>query len=189
MLYLAQVQKKGLLGKAGLQLLARQKAENAWAVLPEEEVILSGEANSFSEGTFVLVELSAGRQVLTINDAKEWLLGLVQNFLVNGITPAFLQQETERAEQWRQSLTLQSQELDRRALELEARKEQIQEMEEKLKRERQSLTLQSQEFDRRALELEARKEQIQEMEEKLKRDKKAIDALSSQHKSQSNPAS
>ena len=153
MLYLAQVQKKGLLGKAGLQLLARQKSENAWTVLPEEEVILSSEASSFSEGTFVLVELSASRQALTINDAKAWLLGLVQDFLVNGITPAFLQQETERAEQWRQSLTLQSQELDRRAL-----------------------------------ELEARKEQIQEMEEKLKREKKAIDALSSQHKSQSNPA-
>ncbi|MBW4583238.1 MAG: hypothetical protein KME42_27020 [Tildeniella nuda ZEHNDER 1965/U140] len=153
MLYLAQVQKKGLLGKVGLQLLARQKSENAWTLLPEEEVILSSEVSSFSEGMFVLVELGTSRQVLTINDAKEWLLELVQNFLVNGITPEFLQHETERAEQWRQSLTLQSQELDRRAL-----------------------------------ELEARKEQIQDMEEKLKREKKLIDALSSQHKSQSNPA-
>lgn len=139
MLYLAQVQKKGLLGKSGLQLLARQKSENAWAVLPEEETILATEVGNVGEGTFVLVELGPSRQVLSVHDAKEWLLDIVQKFLVTGITPAFLQQETERAEQWRQSLTLQSQELDRRALELEARKEQIQEMEEKLKREKKAI--------------------------------------------------
>lgn len=139
MLYLAQVQKKGLLGKAGLQLLARQRSENAWTLLPEAETILSAEANNLSEGLLVLVELTATRQVLTVKEAKDWLLDIVQKFLVNGITPAFLQQETERAEQWRQSLTLQSQELDRRALELEARKEEIQEMKEKLKQEKRTI--------------------------------------------------
>lgn len=143
MLYLAQVQKKGLLGKTGLQLLARQRSENAWALLPEEETILTAEANSLGEGMLVLVELTSTRQVLTVKDAKDWLLDIVQKFLVSGITPAFLQQETERAEQWRQSLTLQSQELDRRALELEARKEQIQDMEEKLKREKRTLDTRS----------------------------------------------
>lgn len=145
MLYLAQVQKKGLLGKVGLQLLARQRSENAWVLLPEEETILSAEANNLNEGLLVLVELTATHQVLSVKDAKDWLLDIIQKFLVSGITPAFLQQETERAEQWRQSLTLQSQELDRRALELEARKEQIQEMEEKLKREKRTIdTLTSQ---------------------------------------------
>ncbi len=145
MLYLAQVQKKGILGKAGLQLLARQKSENAWTVLVEEDTVLSTEAANFSEGLLVLVELTPTRQVLTVNNAKDWVLDILQKFLVSGITPAFLQQETERAEQWRQSLTLQSQELDRRALELEARKEQIQDMEEKLKREKKAMeTLTSQ---------------------------------------------
>ena len=152
--------------------MARQRSESAWALLPEEEVILSSEANSFNEGMFVLVELGVNRQILTLSDAKEWLLGLVQSFLVNGITPAFLQQETERAEQWRQSLTLQSQEIDRRALELEARKEQIQEMEEKLKREKRVI-------DAHSSELDSRREQVQEMEEKLKREKKAMDSHSS----------
>ncbi|WP_421656573.1 hypothetical protein [Leptothermofonsia sp. ETS-13] len=139
MLYLAQVQKKGFLGKAGLLLLARQKSENAWAVMTEEEIVLSTEAGSFGEGVLVLVELSNSRQVLSIKDAKDWILDIIQKFLVTGITPAFLQQETERAEQWRQSLTLQSQELGRRALELEARREQVQELEEKLKREKKTL--------------------------------------------------
>jgi hypothetical protein len=139
MQYLAQVQKKGFLGKAGFLLLARQKSENAWTVVTEEEIVLSTEANNFSEGLLVLVELSNTRQVLTVKDAKNWVLEIVQKFLVSGITPAFLQQETERAEQWRQSLTLQSQELNRRSLELEARREQVQEMEEKLKREKKTL--------------------------------------------------
>lgn len=136
MLYLAQVQKKGILGKAGLRLLARQKSEHAWTVISEEETILSAEASSFGEGLLVLVELTSARQVVSIKDAKDWIIDVVQKFLVSGITPAFLQQETERAEQWRQSLTLQSQELDRRALELEARREQIQVLEENLKREK-----------------------------------------------------
>lgn len=136
MLYLAQVQKKGILGKAGLRLLARQKSEHAWTILTEDEVIPAAEAVNLGEGVLVLVELSTHRQVLTIQDAREWVLEIVQKYLVNGITPAFLQQETERAEQWRQSLTLQSQELDRRALELEARREQIQVLEESLKRDK-----------------------------------------------------
>jgi hypothetical protein len=155
MLHLAQVQKKGYLGKVGLHLLATQKSENIWDVNVEEEVVLASEANSYSENSLVLVELSSSQQVLSIQDAKDWVIDLVQKFLINGITPAFLQQETERAEQWRQSLTLQSQELDRRALELEARREQIQSLEEDLKREKkqfevlsQQLEVKSQERDR-----------------------------------------
>lgn len=139
MLYLAQVQKKGILGKPGLCLLARQKSEHAWAVVDEEEVVIDSEANQFNEGMLVLVDLSSTRQVQSVKDAKGWILDVIQQFLINGITPAFLQQETERAEQWRQSLTLQSQELDRRALELEARREQIQVLEEAIKREKKAL--------------------------------------------------
>lgn len=138
MLYLAQVQKKGFLGKAGLRLLAHQKSEDTWTVINDEDIIPT-EVDSFSEDLLVLVELTSNRQVLTIKDAKDWMLDIVEKFLVTGITPEFLRQETERAEQWRQSLTLQSQELDRRALELEARKEQIQVMEETLKREKKQI--------------------------------------------------
>lgn len=136
MLYLAQVQKKGILGKAGLRLLARQKSEHTWVVITEEEVLPAAEANNLSEGLLVLAEVNHARQVTSVQDAKDWVLDIVQKFLITGITPAFLQQETERAEQWRQSLTLQSQELDRRALELEARREQVQALEESLKREK-----------------------------------------------------
>ena len=136
MQYLAQVQKKAFLGKAGLRLLAQERSEYAWSLIADEEVVLVTEASSLSEGLLVLVDLDSNRQVMTVADATDWVLDITQQFLSTGITPAFLQQETDRAEQWRQTLTLQSQEIDRRALELEARREQIQELEEKLKREK-----------------------------------------------------
>lgn len=141
MLHLAQVQKKGYLGKAGLRLLASQRSEHIWTVLPQEETIVCTEAIAYSENLLVLVELSSMHQIISIREAKDWVLELVQKYLAQGITPAFLQQETERAEQWRQSLTLQSQELERRTLELEARREQIQALEEDLKREKKQLEL------------------------------------------------
>ncbi len=139
MLHLAQVQKKGYLGKAGLRLLASQKSEHVWTKLPDEEIILSAEASAYSENLLVLVEISSSNQILSIREAKDWVLELIQRYLTYGVTPTFLEQETERAEQWRQSLTLESQELARRAIELEARREQIQELEEELKREKKQL--------------------------------------------------
>ena len=167
MLHLAQVHQKNY-SKAGLRLLATQKAENVWTVTHEEEFVLSNRANDYSENALVLVELSSTQQVLSIQDAKDWVLELVETYLVNGITPAYLHQETERAEQWRQSLTLQSQELDRRTLELEARREQIQALEEDLKRQKKQFELQSselelrnQDLDRRALELDAREDDLE----------------------------
>jgi hypothetical protein len=172
MLHLAQVQKKGYLGKAGLRLLASQKSEHVWTVEPEQDLILSAEANVYSDSLLVLVELSSSHQIVSIEEATEWVLELVQKYLSYGITPAFLQQETERAEQWRQSLTLQSQELERRTLELEARREQIQDLEEDLKRQKKELELltdqtklQSQELDQRMQEIEARQTQLQSLED------------------------
>lgn len=136
MLYLAQVQKQGMTGKAGLRLLAYERSEYTWSLITHEDVVPATEAMNLGEGRLVLAELTATRQVVSIEDAKDWVLEIVKEFLSRGITPAFLDQEKERAEQWRQSLTLQSQELDRRALELEARREQVQALEESRKREK-----------------------------------------------------
>jgi len=139
MLYLAQVQKKGFLGKGELRLLASQKTEHSWTMITKEDVVPFSDTDTFNEGMLVLADLSGsheGRKVVSVKDAKDWVLDIMQKFLKDGITPAFLQQETERAEQWRQSLTLQSQELNRRSLELEARREQIQMLEDSLKQEK-----------------------------------------------------
>lgn len=139
MLHLAQIQKKGYLGKAGLRLLATQKSEHIWTKLSEEETVFSTEASTFSDDLLVLVEISNSNQIVDIREAKDWVLELVQRYLTYGITPSHLQQEIERAEQWRQSLTLESQELARRQIELEARREQIQVLEEELKNEKKQL--------------------------------------------------
>ncbi len=126
-------------GKAQLQLLAHQKAEHAWAVLSEEANDLCIEADSYAEGTLLLVELNGSRQVQKVQEATSWILGVIEQYLAVGITPAVLQEEVQRAEQWRQSLTLKSQELQRRALEMEARREQIQELEDNLLQEKEQL--------------------------------------------------
>lgn len=157
MLHLAQVKKKDLEGKVELQLLAQQKAEHAWVTLTDEENILWVDEIDYHEGAIVLVELSPKRQVEQIQNAANWIVEIIEQYLSVGITPVILQEEVQRAEQWRQSLTLQSQELGRRTLEMEARREQIQELEENLKLEKQ--------------ELEATAAQLKELEERLKQEK------------------
>ncbi|MGB3496287.1 MAG: hypothetical protein WBA57_26400 [Elainellaceae cyanobacterium] len=93
---------------------------------------------SVSEGVFVLVELSEN-EIISIQDASEWILELVQKYLTMGLTPEVLQQEAERVEAWRQELTLQNQDIARRSLEIETRRDQIQELEKKLELERKHL--------------------------------------------------
>lgn len=148
MLNLAQVQKQGLSGKLGLRLLARQEAEYTWVLLTQESVIPDVESIigdrtplPLSEGLLVLVELCSDGQIQSLQNATDWVLELIQIYLTKGITPAFLQQETDRAEKWRQTLTLQTQELARRSLEVEARREQIQALEESLRRDSESSNL------------------------------------------------
>ncbi len=162
MLYLAQVHKNEFLDQYQLRLLARQEAENLWTIIPEEAFILLGKSNANNvkrgsipqsnieivahtnsdripfrliEKMLVLVELSNMGEIEWVEEATNWVLNLVQNFLTIGITPDFLRQEAEQAEKWRQDLTLKSQDLARRSLELEARREQIQSLEENIKRE------------------------------------------------------
>ncbi|MCT7988650.1 hypothetical protein [Laspinema olomoucense] len=141
MIYLAQVQKKGFLGKTGLRLIACQKSGDIWALVSETEPIVTTESNTFGEGILVLADITTAGQIRTINEATEWAINLLKQYLTKGLTPDFLQEQAVEIEQWRQSLTLQSQELSRRALELEARRDQLQELEEKLKKEQRRLQI------------------------------------------------
>jgi chromosome segregation ATPase len=195
MLHLAFVEKVASSAKMGLRLIARQRSEYSWALLPEQEFIPLDDDSNYLEGTLVLATLSETRQVMQVDSANQWLMAVIQTFLKSGVTPAFLQAESERAEQWRQTLTLQSQDLDRRALELEARREQIEQLEESLKREKKQMeTLaaqykeQTQELDRRVGEVEALQQQIVKLEEALKHEQKRSSELRTQPESNSKPA-
>ncbi len=188
MQYLAQVQKKESSNGVELRLIARQYSEYGWTLMPDQEVIPYDGERGFGEGVLLLVKLSDTRQVLQAENAKDWLLKVMQTFLVSGITPEFLRSEAERAEQWRQDLTLKSQDLDRRALELEARREQIEQLEESLKREKkqmESLAVQykeqSQALDLRELELNTHREDLNRLEAELKLEKKQLEELLRQH--------
>lgn len=139
MLHLAQVKKKDPEGKALLQLLAQQKADHAWVTLGDGETVLWADADHYQEGALVLIKLTPLKQVQQVYDATSWILEIIEQYLAFGITPDLLQEEVQRAEQWRQSLTLKEQELGRRACEVEARREQIQELEENLRQEKQAI--------------------------------------------------
>jgi len=196
MLHLAQVEKIPASGKLGLRLIARQRSEYAWGVVSEAEVILLDRSIEFGEGTLVLAALSETGQVTQVNSVNRWLIDIIQTFLRSGITPAFLQEESDRAEQWRQSLTLQSQDLDRRALELEARREQIEQLEENLKREKKQMEAlvnqyqeQTKELDRRTLEAEALRQRVEQLEADLQHERKQVAELLAQRQTNSRPSS
>jgi hypothetical protein len=144
MLYLAQVKNQEVLGEASLELLACQNADDSWAILSEQKVLtlpkIFGEVsnnfvgNILNEGVLVLADIGENSEILNLRSATNWVVELVDKYLKNGITLEFLQLEAEKAEKWRQSLTLQSQELSRRLIEVEARREQIQNLEAKFQK-------------------------------------------------------
>jgi hypothetical protein len=135
MLYLAQVRKNDFLGLT-LRLLAREEDENVWVVITDEPLIILPKGKKMNERLLVLVELSPTGEIEKIEEATSWVIYLVQTYLTDGIKVDFLQQEAENIEDWRQSLTLQNQDLARRTLELEAHRQQIQALEERLNRDK-----------------------------------------------------
>lgn len=156
MRYLAKVERAAFLGQAVLQLLAHELDEYLWETLPEAKVVETSMPLGVGDGALVLVEVNpTTSEVLAIEDAASWVMTVLQQFLAQGISPEFLAQEAERAEQWRQSLTLESQEVERRALETAARRDEIQELEHKLKAAREELEQREAELLARQQEYEA----------------------------------
>ncbi|QLE49030.1 hypothetical protein FD724_13495 [Nostoc sp. C057] len=151
MLYLAEVQKQkgGLLsgsGKTELKLLACQRTDQNWSTV-SEEVIAAEDASKLNDGALVLVELNPNRQVQRIQEAGRPLVNILQNF--SRQLEKFKLKEDE-IDQWKQSLTFQAQELNRREMDMEVRSEQLQNMEEEL----QQLEQQKQEVDTSRQEIE-----------------------------------
>jgi chromosome segregation ATPase len=124
-LYLAEIQKKsGFIGsgKAEFKLLACQRAEHDWSGIPNDEMIAAPDDASYGAGALVMIELNSSRQVQRHQEAGRTLVNILQNF--SGLSKKFKAQG-EEIEQWKESLTYQSQALNRREMELESRQEQI----------------------------------------------------------------
>ena len=139
MLNLAQVQKNPNSGNIELQILAHQIDDRTWEV-DCAATILPVEENTLLEGTLVLFDKESDDIISSIQPAKDWILNLLQNHLSrNAINPQLIAAEQIKIEKWRQEITIQNLELNRKVLELETRREQLQELEQSLKQERKKL--------------------------------------------------
>jgi chromosome segregation ATPase len=174
-LYLAEVQKPksgfNISGrtKAELKLLACQRSEQTWSAIPGEELVAApDEANNLSPGVLVLVDMNANRQIQSqLREAGKHLVGILQN-LSRQIEK--YKKEADEIESWRQSLSLQSQQLQLRQEEIYGREEDLESTRSELDRltqEAQALesTLEQHELSRQ--ELAARWENLQQKEQLL----------------------
>lgn len=138
MQYLAKVRSKHSKGETALQLLASSPSEHVWELVTPARTLTVAQEIPFNEQVLVLIELEDETTISSVKDATEWVVDFVAEYLTLGLTPRGLEEELERAEQWRQSLTLQTQEVRRRALETAARRDEIQNLEKRLKLEREA---------------------------------------------------
>ncbi|MEM9770939.1 MAG: hypothetical protein AAF889_04965 [Cyanobacteria bacterium P01_D01_bin.73] len=140
MRYLAQVNQVDGGEQSTLRLLALQVTDSTWQVTDIKETEVNApESKGFAHRQLVLVDMDGDEAIKGIADATDWVVGLVNNYLASGITPDFLKEEADRAEQWRQVLTLQTQDLSRRSLEMEARQEQLKGLDKMLQQGQQRL--------------------------------------------------
>ncbi|BAW96585.1 hypothetical protein NIES970_15180 [[Synechococcus] sp. NIES-970] len=119
-------------GKTEIKLLACERNDKSWSAVPGEELVAADELNSFNDGALVIVNLGNNRLIQGAPEAAtNRLLTVLQNF--SRLIDKSKSQE-EEIEQWRQSLTYQADELNRRQDEINARLEQIEETEAELQK-------------------------------------------------------
>jgi len=149
-------------GRPEFKLLACQRSEQSWSAVPGEELIPApDDANNYGTGALVMVELSGSKQVQRHSEAGRQLVSILQGF--SRFQEKAKTQEAE-IEQWKESLTYQSQELNRREMEMEARQEELQQMEsefEKFEQQRLEIESSRQEVDRLREEFERKTEELQ----------------------------
>ena len=158
MLYLAETQRKsGFIGsgKAEFKLLACQRAEHDWSAVPRDEAVAAPDDADYGADTLVLIELNSSRQVQRHQAAGRTLVNILQNF--SGLSKKFKAQG-EEIEQWKESLTYQSQALNRREMEIESRQEQVEQAEADLEQ-----------LEERQQALEAQQGEVEALREELTR--------------------
>ncbi len=131
MLYLAEVKKqtKGFISgyKIELKLLACQHKDQTWSAIVGNDILTYDETNSRGEGALLLVNLSDNRQL----QGNPELAGAEMVRQLQKISRLMERnkEDQEKIDQWKQSLTYQSEILNRQKMEMEARIEQIERIE------------------------------------------------------------
>ena len=166
MQYLAEVEKKsgGLLGgsKTALRLLACQKnAEEGWKPLSGDgNVVYTDKVGDRGSGALVMAELS-GNDVRRVQSATRDIINI---FKTHSSLQGKLKEKDDDIEQWKESLTYQSQELNRRIMEVEQREEQIHGMDEelvKLDQQREEVNAMREEAQRLRAEMESKQQELE----------------------------
>ncbi|MBD2666369.1 hypothetical protein B6N60_01610 [Richelia sinica FACHB-800] len=181
MLYLAEVQKQkgGLLsggGKTELKLIACQRNDQNWTPV-SDEMIVAEEASKLNDGALVLVELSPNRQVQRIQEAGRPLVNILQNF--SRQVEKFKVKE-EEIDQWKQSLMIQVQELNRREMDMEARFEQVKQIEEdfhRLEEQKKEAEQAKSEMQRLRAEVERNRQDLEGAWEHLRGEQRRLEEL------------
>ena len=182
MLYLAEIQKPksgfNISGrsKTELKLLACQRTEQNWSAIPGEELVAApDEANNYNPGVLVLVDMNANRQIQSqLRDAGKQLVGILQN-LSRQIEK--YKKEADEIESWRQSLNLQTQQLQLRQEEIYVREEGLEQTRAELDRltqEAQALESTLEQHEQSRAELANQWEQLRAKEQHLDRQQQSM---------------
>ena len=131
MLYLAEIQKqtKGFMGgvETKLKLIACQRNDRSWSFV-SNEFVTTDRADILGEGALVVLDLGVNRQIQgSIESASPTIVNVLKNF--SRLLEKTKDQEQE-IDQWKESLTIQSEELSRQKIEMETRLEQVEQIEE-----------------------------------------------------------
>jgi chromosome segregation ATPase len=179
MLYLAEIQKQkgGFIGagKAELKLLACQRTEQNWSAIQGEELIAApDDASAYGAGVLVLVDMNANRQIQApLREAGRHLVGILQN-LSRQIEK--YKKEADEIESWRQSLGLQSQQLQLRQEEIYSREEEL----ESTRGELERLTQESQQLEETLKSSEKQRQELASAWEKLREEQQALEQMQQQ---------
>jgi chromosome segregation ATPase len=168
-----------------LKLIACLRNDQSWSLV-NNEFIASDQASDFGVGAIVALDLGVNRQIQgNIELASQKISSILTNF--SRLLEKTKNQEQE-IDQWKESLTIQSEELSRQKLEMETRFEQVEQMEAEFKQFEQQKSEIAEakaeaeqikaEFEAKSTELQGAWEQLrgqqQSLEDRLK-DAKVLD--------------
>lgn len=156
-----------------LKLLACQRNDQSWSLVSGNESMTIEEANEFGDGSLIVVNLGVNRQMQGKPElAVQKIIGVLQGF--SRLLEKTKTQEQE-IDQWKESLTIQSEELSRREIEMETRLESMEAEFKQFDAQRQEIaeaqaaaTMIKAEFEAKSIELEGAWNQLRGEQQQLK---------------------
>ncbi|MDJ0745330.1 MAG: pilus motility taxis protein HmpF [Xenococcaceae cyanobacterium MO_167.B27] len=164
MRYLAEVQRqsKGFMGgfETKLKLLANQRNDRSWSTISGNEFIGIEDTSNLGDGALVIANI-VNRQVQgKLESASKEILGVLQGF---SRLLEKTQSQEEEIKVWKESLTIQSEELSKREIEIDTRLEQLEQMEE----ERDKINQAKEEAEKLRSEFQAKSQDLEQAWEQL----------------------